>query len=132
MDFCVSIDSDGWGALLEKVEQSSPIQFSAVFLTHKGQYIKLSCIAVMKVGASVIDLFLPRNFQSSEYLNESLQRLKTYEAFFNTDLLDINIKDSNLKYLVTSKLFDETFSLHRVRLMWQGFSLKLVLIYPKN
>ena len=111
-DIFMSIAECGWESIIEALEIKSPRLFTGVFKTHFGDFSEIHCLSAFEVGANVVDLYLiEKDSGSSKYIDKELSRLELYDAFFNTALLDINIKDTNSKYLATSKLFDETFGL---------------------
>ena len=113
MDVCISVNSDGWTDLLAEIEENSPVQFNAIFRTHAGEFVETPCLGSMELGASVIDLYLPRDANASSFISAALHKLEIYDAFFDTKLLDINLKDEYSRYIATSQLFDETFGLPR-------------------
>ena len=108
LDICESIDSGSWHELLQALEENIVASFNGIFCNSRGKVIGLNCLAICEKGASIIDMYLYEN-SNNEFIDNIIAKLRIYEAFFHTDLLDINIKDKNLRYVSTSKLFDNTF-----------------------
>ncbi len=109
-EFCNSIQKLEWNALLDQLYKESAVRFDAIFNTYSGDFIQINCLGVYELGASIIDIYIYRDLNASEMLSTALTRLDTFEAFADTNLLDINIKDTQSRYLVTSALFEQTFS----------------------
>ena len=108
-DICESIDSQTWSALMVALDTHTSIQFNAIFRTHQGKFAQLTCLAVCEIGASIIDVYLSPGVESNAFIDAALTRLELFDGFFATELLDINIKDKDLKYVATSRLYEKTF-----------------------
>ena len=113
LDVCESFDQKAWSDLVKTIESTVSVQFRAIFRTHSGGFCELSCMAVCETGASVIDLYVTQGQTPCSYLDEALTKLEFFDAFMNTELMDINIKDKELRYVATSKLFEKTFNLEK-------------------
>ena len=109
LDVCESIDSEMWSELITALDTHTAIHFNAVFRSYRGGFVDITCLAVCEVGASVIDLFLSPGAGSNAFIDAALSRLELFDAFFATELLDINIKDKDLRYVATSQLYEKTF-----------------------
>ncbi len=129
MEICESIDSGVWATLLGLIDKDTAVQFRAVFRTHRGGFKDVSCLAVCETGATVVDLYISDSVvDNSEYIDSALSRLEYYEAFFNTELFDINLKDKEGRYIATSRLFEETFGLSK----GQAIGKKPHDLFPKD
>ena len=111
LEICASIGSDEWGELLDALEKSTACVFDAVFLSFNGEYLALKCIAVCEVGSSVVDIYLYKDSEQLDSLSEIFKKLEFSDSFMDTELMDINIKNTDLEYEVTSRMFEKTFSL---------------------
>lgn len=113
LEFCSSMEEENWAEMIQVLEHGGVCGFDGIFVTYTGDFINLSCLAVYQVGASVADIYLSEGPNNSEFLNAALRKLEICEAFLDTDLLDINIKNTDLEYEVTSGMFEKTFSLDK-------------------
>ena len=111
LEICASIGSDEWGELLGALEKSAACVFDGVFLSFSGDYLALKCVAVCEVGSSVVDIYLYKDSEQLDSLSDIFRKLEFCDSFMNTELLDINIKNTDLEYEVTSRMFEKTFSL---------------------
>jgi len=126
LELCPSIGTESWATLLENLEEYQSCEFGAVFQNYVGDYLELGCLAVFEVGASVIDIYLSNQDEDAEKYAALLRKLEICESFFDTDLMDINIKNTHSEYEITSGLFDKTFSLEK----GQGIGKTPYDIYP--
>ncbi len=108
IDMCCVMDNEGWRTLVKELEARSVVQFESQFRSTKGLSEHLSCTAVCEVGARVISFYVSPADAPTK--NETKRLIN---AFLDTDLVDINIKNLDHRYLVTSALFDKTFDLGR-------------------
>ncbi len=126
LELCPSIGTESWAILLENLEEYQSCEFGAVFQNYIGDYQELGCLAVFEVGASVIDIYLSNQQEDDEKYSALVKKLEICESFFQTDLMDINIKNTHSEYEITSGLFEKTFSLDK----GQGIGKTPYDIYP--
>ena len=111
LELCTSLKSNTWIQLIQTLESQRAIEFSAIFLSYNGQYVELKCLATHEIGASVVDIYLFSPEEGAENTSVDYRKLEICESFLETHLMDINIKNTDLEYEVTSRLYEETFSL---------------------
>ena len=111
LEVCSSLGTESWSELLAELEKNRACEFGAVFLNYLGAYVELNCLAVFEVGASVIDIYLSDTDGQVGKYDAVFRKLEICESFLETDLMDINIKNTDMEYEVTSALFEKTFSL---------------------
>jgi len=111
LEICPTMSDHDWERLILLAEGNGACEFDTVFLTHSGSFLQLRCVVVCEVGASVVDVYLSSGEQNSELLNSAFRKLKFCESFVETELMDINLKNTDLEYVATSRMFEKTFSL---------------------
>ncbi|MBX2870419.1 MAG: PAS domain-containing protein [Acidiferrobacterales bacterium] len=111
LEVCSSLGTESWSELLAELEQNKACEFGAVFLNYVGDYVELNCLAVFELGASVMDIYLSDTDEQGGKYDAVFRKLEICESFLETDLMDINIKNTDMEYEVTSGLFEKTFSL---------------------
>jgi len=126
LELCPSVSAESWNVLLENLEEYRSCEFGAVVQNYVGEYLELGCLAVFEVGASGIDIYLLSAGEGAENHTALVKKIEVYESFFQTDLMDINIKSTDSEYEVTSGLFEKTFSIDK----GQGIGKTPYDIYP--
>lgn len=111
LEICDSLDEVEWNHLISLLDGESAYEFDGIFLTHSGKRRLLKCVVRYETGASLLDIYFTDVAGNTDLADAALEKLRVYESFLKTDLLDINIKNTDSEYISVSGLFEKTFSL---------------------